>query len=317
MTTAIAFEIFRREAVTAAVIEVGLGGRFDATNVITPAVAAITSIAFDHERHLGSTLAEIAFEKAGIIKPSVPVVVGDLPAEARRVIVARAKEQRAPVVEADRRYIERVDMVTRPGHALAGDACRSLRQRATGLERRPSGGQRHRRGACARNIRRAGAAARVERRSHRLDGRRMAGPSGMATPRGYGEVLIDAAHNPAGAATLAEYLAEAGVAPIPLILGVMKDKDVDAIVTALAPVVSSFIATEVDSPRALPAADLAARIAATVSEDPGQRHRAARYGRGANARGGSTRGRGWLDLSCRPATSPADRRGATHVVEPA
>ena len=65
--------------VDVAVIEVGLGGRFDATNVVTPRVAAITSIAFDHERHLGTTLARIAGEKAGIAKPGVPLVVGRLP----------------------------------------------------------------------------------------------------------------------------------------------------------------------------------------------------------------------------------------------
>src|SRR5437868_5488470 len=74
-TTAVAFELFRRAAVQVAVIEVGLGGRLDSTNVITPVVAAITSIALDHQQYLGPTLADIAFEKAGIIKPGIPVVV--------------------------------------------------------------------------------------------------------------------------------------------------------------------------------------------------------------------------------------------------
>ena len=63
-----------------AVIEVGLGGRFDATNVITPVAGAITTIGFDHQQHLGDTLGAIAFEKAGIIKPGMTVVAGDLPA---------------------------------------------------------------------------------------------------------------------------------------------------------------------------------------------------------------------------------------------
>ena len=68
--------MFRRAGVDVAVIEVGLGGRFDATNVITPAAAAITTIGMDHQQHLGSTIAAIAREKAGIIKNGVPVVVG-------------------------------------------------------------------------------------------------------------------------------------------------------------------------------------------------------------------------------------------------
>ena len=79
-TTAIAFELFRRAGVEVAVIEVGLGGRFDATNVIAPVAGAITTIAFDHQQHLGHTLAQIAFEKAGIIKPGMTVVAGRIAA---------------------------------------------------------------------------------------------------------------------------------------------------------------------------------------------------------------------------------------------
>ena len=72
VTTAAAFVVFAEAGVDVAVIEVGLGGRFDATNVVTPAVTAITTIDFDHERHLGNTLAAIACEKAGIAKPRRP-----------------------------------------------------------------------------------------------------------------------------------------------------------------------------------------------------------------------------------------------------
>src|SRR4029079_15329170 len=74
VTTAVAFELFRRKGVEIAVVEVGLGGRLDATNVLMPVVSAITSIAFDHQQYLGTTLPAIAAEKAGIIKPGVPVV---------------------------------------------------------------------------------------------------------------------------------------------------------------------------------------------------------------------------------------------------
>jgi dihydrofolate synthase/folylpolyglutamate synthase len=98
-TTAIAFELFRRAAVEVAVIEVGLGGRFDATNVITPVAGAITTIGFDHQQHLGSTLGEIAFEKAGIIKPGMTVVAGALPPSAMDVVRRVAKERGATLVE--------------------------------------------------------------------------------------------------------------------------------------------------------------------------------------------------------------------------
>src|SRR4030095_9527323 len=98
-TTAIAFEIFRRTRVEVAVIEVCLGGRFDATNVLVPPVGAITSIAFDHQQHLGHTLAEIASEKAGIIKASMPVVCGSLPTVALDVMKRVAAERGATLVE--------------------------------------------------------------------------------------------------------------------------------------------------------------------------------------------------------------------------
>jgi dihydrofolate synthase/folylpolyglutamate synthase len=109
VSTAIAFEIFKRAGVDVAVVEVGLGGRFDATNVLSPAITAITSIAFDHERHLGHTLSDIAFEKAGIAKPGVPLVIGRLPPEAASRIAKVARQIEAPIFDAhatttDRKY---------------------------------------------------------------------------------------------------------------------------------------------------------------------------------------------------------------------
>ncbi len=95
-----AFELFRRADVEVAVIEVGLGGRLDSTNVIDPVVTAITSIDFDHQQYLGTTLADIAGEKAGIIKPGVPVVVGDLGPEAMAAVERIARESGAEIVRA-------------------------------------------------------------------------------------------------------------------------------------------------------------------------------------------------------------------------
>jgi len=95
--TAMAFLRFAREKVDVALIEVGLGGRLDATNVVLPALCIITSIGFDHMEFLGNTLPEIAREKAGIIKPGVPVVIGHLPPEAEAAVRAVAAECNAPV----------------------------------------------------------------------------------------------------------------------------------------------------------------------------------------------------------------------------
>lgn len=97
MTVALAFDYFYTEGVDIAVIEVGLGGRFDSTNIITPLVSVITNISLDHTDMLGTTLPEIAFEKAGIIKPHIPVVIGETHIETRPVFEKKALECQSPI----------------------------------------------------------------------------------------------------------------------------------------------------------------------------------------------------------------------------
>lgn len=98
LTTALAFKYFAEQKVDIAVIEVGLGGRLDCTNIITPILSIITNISLDHTQFLGNTLAEIAGEKAGIIKPGVPVIIGEDIPETRPVFEAKAKEMQAPIL---------------------------------------------------------------------------------------------------------------------------------------------------------------------------------------------------------------------------
>src|SRR5215475_114455 len=102
--TAMAMEHFAQEKVDFGVFEVGLGGRLDATNILQPAITIITRIDFDHENFLGHSLSEIAAEKAGILKPRVSAVIAEQRAEAREVILARAKEVGAPIVEVTEAY---------------------------------------------------------------------------------------------------------------------------------------------------------------------------------------------------------------------
>jgi dihydrofolate synthase/folylpolyglutamate synthase len=113
-----AFLRFAREKVDVALIEVGLGGRLDATNVVSPALCIITSICFDHMEFLGNTLAEIAREKAGIIKPGVPVVIGHLPPEAEAAVRAVAMKLKVPVHSV--REIFGDDLAQYPGARLEG-----------------------------------------------------------------------------------------------------------------------------------------------------------------------------------------------------
>lgn len=98
LTTAMAFKYFAEQKVDYAVIEVGLGGRLDCTNIITPVLSVITNISFDHTQFLGNTLTEIAGEKAGIIKPDVPVVIGEYIEETRPVFEKVAEERHSPIL---------------------------------------------------------------------------------------------------------------------------------------------------------------------------------------------------------------------------
>ena len=104
MTVAMAFDVFARERVDIAVIEVGLGGRLDSTNVITPLVSVITNIGWDHTNMLGNTLQLIAGEKAGIIKPHIPVIIGEYQPEVDQIFVDKAKEQESPISFASRQW---------------------------------------------------------------------------------------------------------------------------------------------------------------------------------------------------------------------
>jgi len=101
MSTAMAFEFFKREKVDYAVIETGMGGRWDATNVIQPVCSVITRIDIDHTEYLGGDIEKIAWEKAGIIKPGVPVVCGPMPVEAEAVVYKEALAKKAPILGSD------------------------------------------------------------------------------------------------------------------------------------------------------------------------------------------------------------------------
>jgi len=104
LTVAMAFDYFARMAVEVAVIEVGMGGRLDSTNIITPVLSVITNIGHDHMEFLGDTLADVAAEKAGIIKEGVPVVIGETHSETRDVFISRAEKMDVPISFADREY---------------------------------------------------------------------------------------------------------------------------------------------------------------------------------------------------------------------
>jgi dihydrofolate synthase/folylpolyglutamate synthase len=226
--TAMAFAAFADAPVDAALVEVGLGGSWDATNVADGRVAVVTPIAVDHTEYLGDTIEEIAAEKAGIIKPGAFVVLASQTEAAAEVLLRRSAEVGATIAREGlefgvrTRELAAVEAFLGGGRdALDPDAIRAA-------------------------FARAGSPGRLEvlRRS----------PT----------VLVDAAHNPAGARALADALTEEfAFGSLVAVVAALRDKDVRGILEALEPVVEAIVVTENSSPRAL-AADVLARIALEV-----------------------------------------------------
>lgn len=254
MLTIAALLHFSRQGVDVAVIEVGLGGRLDATNVVSSTGSAIVSIGLDHTEQLGPDLASIAGEKAGIIKSGVPVVVGEVAPSALRVIRAAALERGAPLRLAGEDFRLSTE---RDGSLHYASAELEIRELSVGLEGAHQ----------ARNA--AVAVALVGTLPAPLAPRPEAIRAGLTMARHPGrlewlgdDLLVDCAHNDAGAVALAEHLRS-----LPsdgrrrtLLLGMSADKDARAVVVSLAPLVDRVLTTHCAHPRAASAGDLAALL---------------------------------------------------------
>ena len=264
VTTAVAFELFRRHHVDFAVCEVGLGGRLDATNVLLPMVGAITSISFDHEQYLGRTLREIAGEKAGIIKAGVPMVVGPVPDEAAREIAARAQDAGAPLMWA----FDGVEVSAPTADAIGQRFHLKTPSRDYGAIHLALAGRHQVTNAVIavrllEQLESSGVRIGSDAITHALAAVRWPGRLQQVQLADGRTVLLDAAHNAAGADALAQHLRTLS-SPRPLVFAAMRDKDVESMLRALAPAVSSIIMTRASNPRATDPAELAA-VARTIA----------------------------------------------------
>ncbi len=264
IVTALAFLHFAQQEIDIAVIEVGLGGRLDATNVIMPLVSVITSLSLDHTQLLGHTIEEIAYEKGGIIKPDVPVVIARQPAAASARLATIAAERRSPslFVAEQWRYTGRLakgrqlltlhagpdrDFLMVPStfllnltgaHQLdnAAVALAALQQIRAGFSTLT-------RGAIATGLSQVNWPGRLQMLHHGVDE-----PS----------LLLDCAHNSDSAVKLAQALAaDYTYERLWLILGVTADKNVSGILGALLPLAHHTVVTQSSHPRAAPPEELA------------------------------------------------------------
>ncbi len=256
--TAAAFLDFVAEGVDYAVLEVGLGGRLDATNVVRPVVCGITHISFDHTDKLGDTLALIAGEKAGILKAGVPVVVAPQEPAALGAIQARAEALGAPV-----RLVGRDIALVDEGGEFAVHTPRKRYKRL----RVPLAG-RHQRinAATAVGLAEEATASRGIRLTPALVREGLAGLRWRARIETVAErprIVVDAAHNLASIrALLATLDAEFAFQRLVFVVGISGDKDVDGILRALIPRAALIVVTASHSPRACPPEELLARARA-------------------------------------------------------
>lgn len=250
ITTALAFKYFADQNIDVAVVEVGMGGRLDCTNIITPDLSVITNISLDHTQFLGKTLAKIAYEKAGIIKPGVPVVIGETVPETKPVFFEKAKATGSEIIFADEDdvitsffHVDNYSIIKAKGFSepikfqLGGDYQRenantilhaALKLRELGYSIKDSSIYR----GFANVITLTGLRARWECIFH--------------DPR----IILDTGHNPAGLRYNMCQLSHMHASNIHIVIGMVSDKDVDSSL-AFMPVSARYYFTQASVQRAL------------------------------------------------------------------
>jgi dihydrofolate synthase/folylpolyglutamate synthase len=266
VTVAMAFDYFAQQHVDIAIIEVGLGGRLDSTNIITPDLSVITNISYDHMNLLGNTLVAIAEEKAGIIKPHIPVVIGEHDTETAAVFLDKAARENAPLTVADqRRYVTdwkygrhtlAVEIATTPvaevveWYTLDLAGIYQTRNLLTVLE-------------AVHVLRGRGweLAPQVVHRALR-EVKRLTGLHGRwEIIQERPDIVLDVAHNEAGIRQLLQQIEVTDHEELHIVLGMVKDKAIDRVL-ALLPPQAAYYFTRAQIPRALAENELAAQAGA-------------------------------------------------------
>ena len=258
--TAIGLLAFREARVELAILETGLGGRLDSTTAAQAEVVAITPIAMDHEEYLGSTLAEIAGEKAAIIRPGVTAVIAPQSSEALDVIIRRAEAQgiRPTIIATSER--------SHLGGVTSDGRCELVFETTPRPKKKVQLGLRGRH-QIDNALVAVALAESLSKRGFPISHTAIVNGLETATHPGRLELwncrpplLFDGAHNPAAARTLQEYLAEFVKSPVTMIFGAMKDKRLREMASLLFPMANELILTEIDNPRTALIQDLIGAI---------------------------------------------------------
>ena len=266
LTVAMAFEYFAAQQVDVAIIETGLGGRLDSTNVITPILSVITNIGYDHMNILGNTLEEIAMEKAGIIKPNVPVVIGEYLPETKNIFIDKAKECLAPIYFAQEEYkvfaVESTTQILRCAvKNTEHDITENFSLDLNGLYQTKN----LRTVLCAEGIlMQHGFTIKNEAEKIALaNTKKITGLHGRWDVIGEEPtIVLDVAHNEDGIKQVIKQLSliKKEITAVHFVIGMVKDKEVDKVLSLL-PADAIYYFTNAHIPRALPAAELQTKAA--------------------------------------------------------
>lgn len=258
LTVAMAFHYFALEQVDVAVIEVGLGGRLDSTNVITPELSVITNISYDHMHILGNTLPEIAAEKAGIIKAGVPVVIGETQPAVQSIFTHKAAEMQAPLHFADQEWLVQESNLnpTHPGSGLQMQLLHKQQQQVKHITLGLSGQYQE------KNIMTVLSAVKILQHSGwnipdaalhdgLLHVKKLTGLRGRWEVMSENPLLVmDVGHNEAGIKEIMQQLRHTKYQQLHIVTGFVKDKAVDAVLP-LFPATATYYFTKAQIPRAL------------------------------------------------------------------
>jgi dihydrofolate synthase/folylpolyglutamate synthase len=255
LTTAMAFCYFAEQKVDVAVIEVGLGGRLDCTNIIRPDLCVITNISFDHVQFLGNTLAKIASEKAGIMKAGVPVVIGEANEETRPVFLAKAEEVGAPICFAEEEHLLLSAVPTAEGFCYESVDYPALKGELGGLCQEKNTNTLL---SAVRRLKEAGYVLSEEQvRRGFAEVCELTGLMGRwQTLQRVPRVVCDTGHNTGGFQYIAQQLARQEFRTLRLVFGMVNDKDISGVLELL-PKGATYYFTQASVKRALPAEELA------------------------------------------------------------
>ena len=259
LLTAMAFAAFADTPVDIGIIEVGMGGTWDATNVVESAIEVVTTISLDHPE-LGSTVAEVAGEKSGILRADAVAILASQPAEAAAVLLRKAAELGTTIAREGLEFGVLARSVALGGQLVA---LRGLGGDYDGIFLPLHGAHQVHNAACAlaavEAFLGAGEDNPLDIDTVRAGFAAVESPGRLETVRSSPTIMLDGAHNAAGAQALAEALEEAfAFERLVGVVGILRDKDVESVLTALEPVLTSIVVTQNSSPRAMPVDELAA-----------------------------------------------------------